>query len=426
MKFREDTPLPGSTGEADNATQAYCFRFHVTNAPEKRITIQKPAGYNRDDYRFVLEDIRAGLITTFRQVIQVYPMPNGRFELNSDHVNPATGVPKESLDLAEACWPWPTATPAERRKIYERYRTHNVGLIWLLQNDPEVPETLRRDASQYGWHRDEFTKNGGVPRQVYVRQGRRILGDYILTQRDADIDNSTNRTKIRRDSIATIEWAFDPHGHHHYDPAHPGVREGYYFVLHEPFQVPYGVLVPRKIENLLVPVACSCSHVAYNALRMEPVFMVLGEACGVAVHLAAKHKRTVRRIPTDELQAILVQQRGVLTFFEDLPFDHPAFPAYQYLGARGWNNGYKAELREPLTREYALAALGRVFATEGRRWSAPANTSGPTFNAKDLRQELERAGYRIPANWAPPNPAEALTRETCAKLTYRALVLGHS
>lgn len=421
MKFRENTPLPGSTGEADNATQAYCFRFHVTNLPDKRLPIEKPANYHRDDYRFVLEDIRAGLITTFRQVIQVYPMPNGRFELNSDHVNPATGIPKESLDLAEECWPWPTATPAERRKIYERYRTHNVGLIWLLQNDPEVPEALRRDALQYGWHRDEFPQNGGIPRQLYVRQGRRILGDSVLTERDADLDPAIQRTRIRRDSIGVIEWAFDPHGHHRYDPAHPGVREGYFFVLHEPFQVPYGVLVPRKIDNLLVPVACSCSHVAYNALRMEPVFMALGEACGIAVHLAARHRTTLRRIPTDELQAILVRQRGVLAFFEDLPFDHPSFPAYQYLGARGWNTGYRADLDQPLTRDYALAALGRLFATEGRRWSPPPQASGPTFTAQDLQAELQRAGYRLPANWAPPEAASPLSRAACADLLFSVL-----
>lgn len=102
------------------------------------------------------------------------------------------------------------------------------------------------------------------------------MGEYVLTERDADVDVAMGRTKVQPESIAVIEWAFDPHGHHKYDPKHPGVREGYYFVLHEPFQVPYGVLVPRKIDGLLVPVACSCSHVAYNALRMEPVFMALG------------------------------------------------------------------------------------------------------------------------------------------------------
>lgn len=394
VKFRSTELLPGSTGEADQATQAFCFRFHVTNVPEKRIPIEKPAAYNRDDYRFVLEDIRAGRITRFRQVIQVYPMPNGRFELNSDHVNPDTGIPKESLDLAEECWPWPTASLAERKKIYERYRSHNVGLIWLLQNDPEVPEALRQDAAQYGWHRDEWNDNGNIPRQVYVRQGRRIVGEYTLTQRDGDVDPAIGRTAIRKDSIATIEWAFDPHGHHHYDPAHPGTREGYFFVLHEPFQVPYGVLVPKKIDGLLVPVACSCSHVAYNALRMEPVFMVLGEACGVAAHLAIAKKVELRNVPTPELQSILVRQRGVLTFFDDVPFDHPSFAALQWLGARGLNRGYTARPQETLTREEALASLGRIFAAEARTWKPSRPGSADAFTGGDLEAELRAAGYR--------------------------------
>jgi len=212
MRFHDSELLPGSTGEADNATQAFCFRFHVTNDPARRVRIEKPAGYNRADYHFVLEDIRAGRATTFRHIIQVYPMPNGRFELNSDHVHPDTGVPSESLDLAEDNWDWPTATPARRREIYQRYLTHNAGLIWLLQNDPEVPAALREDARQYGWHRDEWPTNNHISRQVYVRQGRRILGDYVLTERDADLDPALARTRIQPSSIAVIEWAFDPHG----------------------------------------------------------------------------------------------------------------------------------------------------------------------------------------------------------------------
>jgi hypothetical protein len=365
MRFREREPLPGSTGEADNATQAFCFRFHVTNDPAFRVPIEKPAGFRRDDYRFELDDVRSGRAKRFRDIIQVYPMPNGRFELNSDHVHPDTGVPAESLDLAEDNWAWPTATVAERRKIYERYRTHNVGLLWLLQNDPEVPEAVRRDALQYGWHREEWRDNGHVPRQVYVRQGRRILGDAILTERDADLAPALERTRVRRDSIAVIEWAFDPHGHHKYDPAHPGVREGYFFVEHEPFQVPYGVLVPRKIDGLLVPVACSCSHVAYNALRMEPVFIALGEACGIAAHLSIQSGTPVRRIAVAKLQKQLVEQRGVITFFHDLPFNHPQFPAWQWVGARGFHKGYHAKPDEALSAEEAQARIARV--TEGAK-----------------------------------------------------------
>ena len=373
MKFRGTELLPGSTGEADDATQAYCFRFHVANDPAKRIRIEKPAAYRRDDYTILLEDIRAGRITQFRHAIQVYAMPNGRFELNSDNIHPDTGVPRESLDLAEECWPWPTATPARREKIYQRYLSHNVGMIWLLQNDPEVPAALRADSAQYGWHRDEWPTNNHVPRQVYVRQGRRILGDYVLTEHDAEVIPEWQRTRVQPASIAVIEWAFDPHGHHRYDPAHPEAREGYIFVNHEPFQVPYGVLVPRRIDGLLVPVACSCSHVAYNALRMEPVFMALGEVCGIAAHLAVKRGVQLRKVPVPELQALLVEQRGVITFYEDLPFTDPAFAAFQWLGARGLNLGYMATKDSRLTRADALVRLARIVKLHGK---ASANLEG--------------------------------------------------
>lgn len=416
MKFRGGELLPGSTGEADNATQAYCFRFHVTNDPAKRLPIAKPDGYRREDYHFVLEDIRAGKATKFRDIIQVYPMPNGRFELNSDHVHPDTGVPKESLDLAEECWPWPTATVAERKKIYERYRTHNVGMIWLLQNDPEVPEAMRRDALQYGWHRDEWPENGHVPRQVYVRQGRRIVGDYVLTERDAEIDSAMERTRVRRDSIAVIEWAFDPHGHHRYDPAHPGVREGYFFVLHEPFQVPYGVLVPKKIDGLLVPVACSCSHVAYNALRMEPVFMALGEASGIAAHLAITRSVAVRLVPTGELQALLAERRGVITFYEDLPFTDERMAAMQWLGARGFGKGYRANASEVLGRADAADRVKRVLAHEGKRWTAPAGEG--ELHGAEVAGWLRSVGYEGAKAAAAEKPLEV---GELARILYAAM-----
>lgn len=418
MRFGDSRPLPGSTGEADNATQAFCFRFHVTNQAAFRVPIAKPAGYNRDDYRFVLDDIRAGRATTFRHIIQVYPMPNGRFELNSDHVHPDTGVPSESLDLAEDNWDWPTATPERRAAIYRRYLTHNVGLIWLLQNDPEVPEPLRADARQYGWHRELWPANHHMPRQLYVRQGRRILGDSILTERDADLDPAIARTRVRPDSIGVIEWAFDPHGHHKYDPAHPGVREGYFFVAHEPFQVPYGVLVPRRIDGLLVPVACSCSHVAYNALRMEPVFMALGEACGLAAHLALARRTTPRRVPVAELQALLVEGGGVITFYHDLPFSDPAFAAFQYLGARALNPGYRAEKSTPLTRAAAAGRLARILSFEGRSWTPPAPPESEPATAQLVAAWLVQAGYTRPAPAPAPGPFDLAA---FAQLVYQVI-----
>lgn len=409
MRFRDQTLLPGSTGEADNATQAFCFRFHVTNDPAKRVPIEKPAKYDRTEYRFLLEDVRAGRVKRFRDVIQVYAMPNGRFELNSDHVHPDTGVPCESLDLAEDNWEWPTATPARRKELYERYLTHNVGMIWLLQNDAEVPSAIREDARQYGWHREEWLGNHHIARQVYVRQGRRILGDYVLTERDADIVPEIRRTRIQPSSIAVIEWAFDPHGHHKYDPAHPGVREGYIFIEHEPFQVPYGVLAPRKIDGLLVPVACSCSHVAYNALRMEPVFMALGEASGIAAHLAIGRKVAVRRVPVAELQSLLAERHGVITFYEDLHFNDPAFAALQWLGARGLNTGYRASKDSLMTRGNGADRLARILKAEGKSWEPPTDNRQEPLRTSDLRAWMKQAGYLAgtgPTSEVPDSPLD--------------------
>jgi hypothetical protein len=419
MKFRGTELLPGSTGEADEAVQGYCFRFHVTNVDAKRVTIEKPSGFDRRDYEAVLEDLRSGRVKRFRDVIQVFPMPNGRFELNSNHPHPETGVPSESLDLTEDNWTWPTATPAQRKILYQRILTHNVGLIWLLQNDAEVPEAIRADARQWGWHRDEWPANNHVPRQVYVRQGRRIVGEAILTERDGEIDAQMKRTRVRTDSIAVIEWDFDPHGHHKYDARHPGVREGYFFVAHEPFQVPYGVLVPRKIDGLLVPVACSCSHVAYNALRMEPVFMALGEAAGIAAHLAVTKKVPVREVPAPLLQKILVERRGVITFFEDVPFDHPQFAALQFLGARGLNLGYTAQPSSTLTTAAAWDALERILRFEGRSWRRPPSEMNVPLLMSELAAQLELAGYRVKTGRDASVPP--LTVAQFAAVVYRAV-----
>jgi hypothetical protein len=288
--------------------------------------------------------------------------------------------------------------------MYERYLRHNVGLIWLLQNDPEVPIALREDARQWGWCRDEWPANGHVPRQVYVRQGRRIEGEYRLTERDADIDPELQRTRVQPTSVGIVEWPFDPHGCHKYDPAHPGVREGYFFVSHQPFQIPYGVLVPREVDGLLVPVACSCSHVAYNALRMEPVFMALGEASGMAAHLAIRRNVAVRRVPTAELQRLLVERGGVVTYYDDLPFDSSHFAAFQWLGARGLNPGYRATPNLKLTRRDGWTKLSRILHAEGSSWILPQDQPQAPLRAGDVRLWLLEAGYPLPDNARSDGP----------------------
>ncbi|MDO8544949.1 MAG: FAD-dependent oxidoreductase [Opitutaceae bacterium] len=314
MRIGDRNPLPGSTGAADAGIQAFCFRFHVTQDAANSVPVEKPPGYNRDDYRAVLVDLRAGKAKRLQDIIQLYPMPNGKFEVNSDHPDGVTGVPSESLDLAEENWTWPEANAEERARIFRRYWSHNEGLMWLLQHDPEVPQSIRAEALQYGFPIDEFTDNRHRPHSLYVRQGRRIWGEYNFTQRDGDRDNATGLPKRKPDGIAVAEFEFDSHGATKFDPAHPGVREGYIFVPHEPIQIPYRVLVPQRVDGLLVPVACSASHVGYSTIRMEPVFMALGEACGIAAKTAIDARVEVRRVNVPTVQREILKRGGVILY----------------------------------------------------------------------------------------------------------------
>lgn len=304
--------LPGSTGEGDLGIQAYCFRFPLTNDPANRIPIAKPVGYNRDDYVHLLADVRAGRIKTLRDVIQMRPAPNKKVITNNDHTHTAKGHPSQSFDLAEENWDWPTASPATRERIFQRTWTYNEGMLWLLQNDPEVPETVRAEISQWGLCRDEFTTNNNRPWHIYVREGRRIFGEVTVTARNADPDPATGRPALRKDSIAVAEYGFDSHQVSKYDPDFPGVREGYVLAKHRPFQLPYGMVVPERVDGLLVPVACSASRIAYSSIRMEPVFMAIGEACGIAAHRAVTDGVEVRAIDLSAVQREIVRRGGVI------------------------------------------------------------------------------------------------------------------
>jgi hypothetical protein len=314
LRFKDVNPLPGSTGEADDGIQAFCFRIHVTRDLANAVPVEKPVAFNRDDYRAMLDDMRSGRVTEMKKLMHFFPMPNGKFELNNAHPSGDTGVPGESFDLAEENWKWPEADAAEREHIFQRYWSHAEGYLWLLQNDPEVPQAIRDEARRYGFPKDEFTDNRHRPHHLYVRQGRRIWGEYNFTQRDAALDNATGLPRRKPDGIAVAEFGFDSHGVHKYDPAHPGVREGYIFIEHQPLQLPYRILVPKRVDGLLVPVACSASHVGYQTIRMEPVFMALGEACGIAAMKAHASGADVRTVDVRGVQREIVKRGGVILY----------------------------------------------------------------------------------------------------------------
>jgi hypothetical protein len=314
LRFKDVNPLPGSTGEADDGIQAFCFRIHVTSDLANAVPVEKPVAFHRDDYRAMLDDMRSGRVTEMKKLMHFFPMPNGKFELNNAHPSGDTGVPSESFDLAEENWTWPEADAAERERIFQRYWAHAEGYLWLLQNDSEVPQAIREEARRYGFPKDEFTDNRHRPHHLYVRQGRRIWGEYNFTQRDAALDNATGLPRRKPDGIAVAEFGFDSHGVHKYDPAHPGVREGYIFIEHQPLQLPYRILVPKRVDGLLVPVACSASHVGYQTIRMEPVFMALGEACGIAAKASMKAETELRTVNVPAVQREIIKRGGVILY----------------------------------------------------------------------------------------------------------------
>ena len=314
LRFKDINALPGSTGEADDGIQAFCFRIHVTKDKTSGVPIEKPSAYNRDDYAVMLDDLRTGRATKLTQLMHFFPMPNGKFELNNAHPAGDTGVPSESFDLAEENWGWPEADPAERARIFQRYWSYSEGYLWFLQNDAEVPQSIRAEAQQYSFPKDEFVDNRHRPHHLYVRQGRRIWGEYNFTERDAALDRSTGLPRRKPDGIAVVEFGFDSHSVHKYDPAHPGVREGYIYIDHQPLQLPYRIIVPKRVDGLLVPVACSASHVGYQTIRMEPVFMALGEASGIAAMKAQSSRTSLRALEVKSVQREILKRGGVILY----------------------------------------------------------------------------------------------------------------
>lgn len=302
--------LPGSTGEGDRGIQAFTYRFPLTNEPGNRVPVEKPEGYDVTDYRDLLADVAEGHVKRLRDVIQMRRAPNGKVVVNNDHME--HGHPRQSLDLAEENWDWPAGTPETRDRIRRRYWTYVEGMLWFLQHDPRVPEAVRTEAAQWGFCKDEFPDNRHRPWQIYVREARRIVGAANFTARDTEPDPATGRPRAVPDAIAMVEYGFDSHAVHTFDPAHPLAREGYLGMGHPPTQLPYGVVVPKDVDGLLVPVACSASRLGYQTIRMEPVFMALGEACGIAATTALAAGVEVRAVDVAAVQREIVARGGVI------------------------------------------------------------------------------------------------------------------
>jgi hypothetical protein len=288
-----DSTGPGEDGQGDRRVQAYCFRMCLTDHPDNRIPFQKPEGFEERDYELLLRNFEAGR----KQVPWINSsMPNRKTDTNN-----ASGF---STDFIGQNYDYPTADYALRAKIAERHRHYQQGLMWVLANHPRVPETVRREVSRWGLCRDEFTEGAGWQAQLYVREARRMIGEVVMTQ------HYCQGRAVATDPVGLAAYTMDSHSVQRYVDATGHVRnEGCVEIAgFPPYPISYRALVPKaaECENLLVPVCLSASHIAYGSIRMEPVFMVLGQSAATAAVLALEDGVAVQRIDYPKLKARLL------------------------------------------------------------------------------------------------------------------------
>lgn len=287
--------MTADTGEPSLAIQAFCARSIFTDDPEHRVPIEKPATYEQHlaDFLPLLDDFAAGRRRSWGWGAL---LPHRKFQMNGD----IEGL--TSLNCPGMSWSWPEAGRAHRQRLEQFHVDHAAGLIWFLQHEPRVPEKVRQHMEPLGLHDQEFTDTGHWPWQIYVRQGRRIEGRAVVTQHNFMVDARTGRTPLIPHAIAIGEHSFDVHPCHDRRFAVDGFMEGvlWYpkkaFGPAQPGQVPYEAMLPKGVDNLLVPVALSSTHVAMSVLRMEPVWMTTGQIAGLAAAVALEQKIDVARI----------------------------------------------------------------------------------------------------------------------------------
>lgn len=319
---------PTSPFTADGAVQAFNYRFCVSNDPDNRVIPDKPANYNREEFA-----------TFNRKGIATNGGPNGKSHMNSPI------LPGENHAYPEASWP-------EREKIIERHRDFALGLMWFLQNDESVSETQRAGFREWGLPKDEFTDNGHIPYEMYVREARRIVGRHVFKEQDNSLAKDYARTPIMPDAIAITDWYMDSHSCT--TDSRPGFHYDGKLILTEesrPAQIPYRALLPQGVDNLLVPLCLSATHIAWGAVRLEPVWMQTGEAAGYAAALSKQNKTTPAALDADLLVRKLVKHGQLVSFFSDVKVsaDDERVQAAEYFGTKGFFGDYEAKLDEPVS-----------------------------------------------------------------------------
>lgn len=380
-EYWKSQPADGSTGEGDNAVQAYNYRLCLTDCKDNLAIIKKPSNYDREEYVSLIEDVWTGRNTHFvmrnitdsmmwdnrkhiaeggrtqlagdswgiRKISSIVRLPNGKADGNNQH---GAFI---STDLPEENWEWPTASWTWRDAFAARLKDYTLGLLWFAGNDSALPAHFREAVAQWGFAKDEYIDNDNFPRQVYVREGRRFEGMYFFTAADALPVAPGQRPPVHSESITASHYALDSHAARKREPGRAHL-DGFISYQTEPYTVPYGVIVPKNVKNLLLPVPVSGSHIGFSTLRMEPCWMALGQAAGTAAAIAIDDSVSVQNVDIRRLQENLLRQKVTLVYFRDITPDNPGFADAQRMALSGKISGWDADIK---SRPWALGPFQR-------------------------------------------------------------------
>jgi hypothetical protein len=299
---------PEPAGSPDKKVQAYNYRICFSDLPENRRAWTKPPKYDAARYALLARLIAAqtkkeGRTPPLSTYLKIDRLPNNKSDVNNNGAF--------STDYIGGSYEYPTASYEKRAEIWQAHRDYIAGLFYFLASDPQIPDVLRAEMNRWGLCRDEFTDNENWPTQLYIREARRMVGEYVVIQKDLQTDLT------KPDPIGMGSYNSDSHNIQRIVDADGFVRnEGDMQVAVKPYQIPYRVMLPKRAEarNLLVTAAFSASHVAYSSIRMEPQYMIIGQAAGVAAKLAISGGKAVQEIDTAQLTGILRKQGAVMEY----------------------------------------------------------------------------------------------------------------
>lgn len=305
---RISTAPPGAYGDADNKVQAYCYRLCLTDHEANRVPFPKPTRYDPKQYELMLRIFNAGWRETFQKFDRI---PNLKTDTNNHG--------PFSTDNIGYSYDYPEASYERRREILKEHEQYQKGWLYFIANDPRVPKDVQEEFRKWGLAKDEFKDNGNWPHQIYVREARRMTGAYVMTE------NELLKKRATPDPVGMGSYGIDSHNIQRYIVIPEGGTAKDAYVQNEgdigvstngPYQIAYGSLVPKKgqADNLLVPVCVSSSHIAFGSIRMEPVFMILGQSAATAAVLAIDNHLAVQDVPYAKLREQLLRDGQVLEF----------------------------------------------------------------------------------------------------------------